>query len=236
MSEDKFVVLITGASGNLGTATLQLFAKNGAHLALVDLKVEELDKVVEEHGPDRVLVLKGDVTDEEVMKRVVGQVKEHFGQINALVHIAGTFRGGTPVHKTDLSTWDFLMNLNARSVVVMAKAVVPFMLEQGGGSIVTVGSRNVYHVSPSSVAYTASKTAVVKITETLSAELLNQGIRANAVLPSLLDTSENREAMPEADFSQWVHPKSVAEAIFFLTSEKAKDISGASLPVYGRVS
>jgi NAD(P)-dependent dehydrogenase (short-subunit alcohol dehydrogenase family) len=127
------------------------------------------------------------------------------------------------------------MTLNARSIIVMARAVAPIMIEQGSGKIVNIGARTGLQGSGGSGAYSASKAALIRATESLSESLKNQGINVNAVLPSTLDTQPNREMMPKADTAKWVAPAALADVIVFLASDAARAIHGASIPVYGRV-
>lgn len=237
MSENP-VVLITGASGRLGSAVVEKFATIGCRFILCDLKFgshifETLTKL--KYTKDQFLAESTDVTNVDSVKAVVNKAYQQFGRLDALIHIAGTWRGGSPVHQTDLKTWDLLMDINAKSVLVLARAVIPYMERQERGVIITIGSRNVVQISKNNGAYTAAKTATVRLTQTIAAELLHTGIRANSILLSILDTPRNRENMSHTDFTTWVKPESAAEIIFFLTSEAARDISGAVIPVYGRV-
>jgi NAD(P)-dependent dehydrogenase (short-subunit alcohol dehydrogenase family) len=156
-----------------------------------------------------------------------------FGRIDVLVNAAGGYRAGTPVHDTPLETWEFLLSLNARTAFITSSAVVPAMLEQGSGKIVNVAARAALKGGAKSAAYSASKSAVLRLTESLSAELKGSGINANCVLPGTIDTPQNREAMPNADTSRWVAPEALADVILFLASDAARAVHGAAVPVYG---
>jgi NAD(P)-dependent dehydrogenase (short-subunit alcohol dehydrogenase family) len=142
---------------------------------------------------------------------------------------------GEAVHETSAATWDLLMDLNARTLLNVAYAVVPAMLERRRGRIVTVGAaaatKGVAHMG----AYCASKSALIRLTEAMSGELKDKGINVNCVLPSIIDTPDNRAAMPDADPSRWVAPQSLAEVIAFLASDSASAIHGAAIPVTGLV-
>ena len=159
---------------------------------------------------------------------------ERFGRIDVLCNIAGGFRMGAPVHETPDADWDFLFGLNARSVLHTARAVVPGMIEAGGGKIVNVGAFAAQNGVASMGAYCASKSAVIRLTEAMAAELREKSINVNCVLPTIIDTPENRAAMPDADPGRWVSPEALAEVIVFLASDGARAIHGAAIPVVGR--
>jgi len=160
-------------------------------------------------------------------------IERGFGQLDVVVHIAGGFRMGD-VHETSESDWNFLMDLNARSAFNLAHGVVPIMKRQGSGAIIHIGARAALKSDAHVGVYAASKAALLRLSESMAAELLDSGIRVNCVLPSTIDTEANRKAMPAADPKKWVAPESIAEVILFLCSPAARDISGAQIPVYGR--
>jgi NAD(P)-dependent dehydrogenase (short-subunit alcohol dehydrogenase family) len=145
----------------------------------------------------------------------------------------GTYRGGKPVHDEPFETWELLFDANLRTTVMTVRAVIPVMLRQGSGRIVNVGSRSALHGGAKAGAYAASKSAVIRLTESLAAELAAAAIGVNCVLPGTIDTPQNRQAMPDADFSTWVTPETVAEVIVFLVSDAARGITGAAIPVFG---
>jgi NAD(P)-dependent dehydrogenase (short-subunit alcohol dehydrogenase family) len=159
---------------------------------------------------------------------------DHFGRIDVLAHTVGGFRAGTPLHETLLATLDFMLNLNAKTVFITNQAVIPHMLRQGAGKIINLAARAGLQGQSNLAAYSASKAAVIRLTESAAAELKQSGINVNCVLPGTIDTPQNREAMPDADFSRWVKPESLADVILFLASDAARDIHGAAVPVYGR--
>ena len=158
---------------------------------------------------------------------------QRFGGIDVLCHLAGGFRMGEAVHETSDATWDFLLDLNARTLINIAHAVVPVMLAAGGGRIVTVGAGAAQKGAGRMGAYCAAKASVIRLTEAMSAELREQGINVNCVLPSIIDTPENRADMPQADPSRWVAPAALADVIAFLASDAARAVHGAALPVTG---
>jgi NAD(P)-dependent dehydrogenase (short-subunit alcohol dehydrogenase family) len=158
---------------------------------------------------------------------------ERFGRIDVLCNLAGGFRMGDAVHDTPAATWDFLFDLNARTVLHMAQAVVPHMIERGGGKVVNVGAFAAQKGAAQMGAYIASKSAVIRLTEAMAAELRELNINVNCVLPTVIDTPENRAAMPDADPAHWVAPRDLASVIAFLASDAARAVHGAALPVTG---
>ena len=229
------VVIVTGAAGNLGSAVARAFQAAGARLVLVDRRAERLPRLFPEldGSPDHFLATSVDLTDEAAVKGMVEGALERLGRIDVLVNTAGGYRGGTAVHETPLDTWDFLLNLNARTVLIASSAVVPTMLAQGAGKIINVAARSALGGTRKLAAYSASKCAVLRLTESMSAELKQSGINVNCILPGTIDTPQNREAMPKADTSRWVPPEALADVILFLASDAARAMHGAAVPVYG---
>jgi NAD(P)-dependent dehydrogenase (short-subunit alcohol dehydrogenase family) len=232
MNFDNKTVLITGAAGNLGRAVAQVFADNGARLALVGRRIDSLRQAFGDETAQRLYVA-ADLMQPEQVGAAVGTVVERCGRIDVLCNLAGGFRMGDAVHDTPDATWDFLFDLNARTVLHMAHAVVPHMIERGGGRIVNVSAFAALKGTARMGAYAASKGAVIRLTETMAAELREQNINVNCVLPTTLDTPENRAAMPDADPARWVAPRDLASVIAFLASDAACAIHGAALPVTG---
>jgi NAD(P)-dependent dehydrogenase (short-subunit alcohol dehydrogenase family) len=164
------------------------------------------------------------------MDRLVQEVVSRFDRIDVLVNTVGGYRGGTPVHETPLETWDFLFNLNARSAFIASRAVIPIMLQRKRGKIVSIGSRSALSGQGNEAAYSAAKSAVVRLTESMSAEYKDQGIQVNAILPAALVSSADLQADPK----RGVTPDSVAQVVMFLCSEAGSIITGALIPTYGR--
>lgn len=219
-------VLLTGASGNLGRAVAAAFARRHANLVLLDRR-----RATQEDGGHFFLAV--DLLDAASVHAAVAQAAERFGRIDVLCNLAGGFRMGAPVHETSAADWDFLLDVNARSILHTASAVVPRMLAAGGGRIVNVGAYAAQRGAARMGAYVASKSAVIRLTETMAAELREHSINVNCVLPTIIDTPENRAAMPDADPRRWVAPQELAEVIVFLASDAARAIHGAALPVTG---
>ena len=225
-------IFITGAGGNLGRAVANAFAERGANLVLVDLQREALQKSFGASDARRELVA-ANLLDQAEVDATVNKALERFGRIDVLCNIAGAFRMGPPVHETKDADWNFLFDVNARTVLHTARAVVPGMLKAGGGKIINVGAYAAQKGVAGMGAYIASKSAVIRITETLAAELREKNINVNCVLPTIIDTPENRAAMPKADPRRWVAPQDLAAVIVFLASDAARAVHGAAIPVTG---
>lgn len=225
-------VVLTGAAGNLGRAVAGAFADRGASLVLVDLRQETLtERFGAEH--DRRLFVAADVLQQNQAQAVAARAIERFRRIDVLCNVAGGFRMGEAVHETSDETWSFLFDINVRSVLNMVRAVVPGMLEQGGGKIINIGARAGCRGAANMAAYCASKAVVIRLTESMAAELRQRNINVNCVLPTTLDTPQNRADMPDVDPALWVAPGDLAQTIVFLSSPAARAIHGAALPVVG---
>jgi NAD(P)-dependent dehydrogenase (short-subunit alcohol dehydrogenase family) len=229
------IVLVTGAAGNLGRAVAKAFLSTEAILALVDRAPDRLSGLFAEpvDTPRHLLAMGVDMSDADAVQAMVDRVIERFGRIDVLVNTVGGYRAGTPVHSTPLETWDFMLNLNARTAFIVSRAVVPAMQAQASGKIVHVASRAALKGSAKGAAYSASKSALIRLTESLAAELKRTGINVNCVVPGTIDTPSNRREMPKADHSRWVTPEAIADTILFLASDAARSIHGAAIPVYG---
>jgi len=229
---DGKTCLITGAAGNLGRAVAGAFASAGASLILVDLD----DKVLRSaYGRDdeRKALVRADLLDAASVAQAVAAAR--FDRIDVLCNIAGGFRMGHPVHETPEDVWELMLDLNAKSLINTARSVVPKMLAAGYGKIVNVGAVAGLRGGAKMGAYSASKSAVIRLTEAMSAELRDKGINVNCVLPSVIDTPQNRADMPGADPRRWVAPEALAEVVLFLASDAARAIHGAAIPVTGLV-
>ncbi len=222
------VVLVTGASGGLGSAVCNRFLEAGAAVVGVARSARARD------GQQRFTAVPADLTTPQGAHTAVDEALRETGRIDALVHAMGGFAGGRPVAETDDETWDRMMSLNLRPAFLITRAVLPAMIEAGRGRIVAVGSRAGVDPTPTLSAYGVSKAGLNALIQTIAAEVRDDNITANVVLPSVIDTPANRTAMPDADHSKWVSPEAVAEQIFWLCSEQAAEISGALIPVYGR--
>ena len=222
--------LITGAAGNLGRAVAGAFASAGASLVLVDVDDKALRSA---HGRDdgRKRLVRTDLLDAASVAKEVSAL----GRIDILCNIAGGFRMGHPVHETPEDVWELMLDLNAKSVMNTARAVVPKMLAAGYGKIVNIAAVAGLRGAAKMGAYSASKSAVIRLTESMSAELRDKGINVNCILPSIIDTPQNRADMPGADPRRWVAPEALADVILFLASDAARAIHGAAIPVTGLI-
>lgn len=230
------VVIVTGGAGNLGQAVTRAFYAAGARVAVVVRKRQDAIDAFGADLPegDRCVYVAGDLADESSVAGIVREVMDRFGHIDALVNTAGGIRAGTPLHETPVDVWDFMMSLNARTVFLMSRAVIPHMLARRRGRIISISARAALKGTAKHGPYNAAKMAVIRLTETMAAELRQQGITANCILPGTIDTPANRAETPDADFTRWVSPESLAGVILFLASEAAADVNGAAIPVYGR--
>jgi NAD(P)-dependent dehydrogenase (short-subunit alcohol dehydrogenase family) len=226
-------VVVTGAFGALGSVVARAFGRAGARLALIDVAKPSAEIAAEFPAP-HVLLGGADLSDLEATRKAMAAIAMRFGGIDVLVNVAGGFRWEKLVDG-DVGTWDSLYAMNLRSAVVACKCALPAMLEHGrGGRIVNIGAGAAAKAGAGMGAYAASKAGVQKLTEALAEELKDRGITVNAILPGTIDTPRNRLDMPTADFTRWVAPEEIAEAILFLASDKARAITGASIPVFGR--
>jgi NAD(P)-dependent dehydrogenase (short-subunit alcohol dehydrogenase family) len=233
---DGKVVIITGSVGNLGMATALALQQVGAKTVLVDRSNDRLREsyVNVANSPNHLLASGVDLANPDSLGQVVKTAVGRFGSIDALVNTVGGWRGGKPAHETDLADWDFLFGINLRTTLLCCRAVIPQMLRQGNGRIVNVASRDALAGSAGYSAYCASKSAVLRLTESMAAELKNSNINVNCIMPGTIDTPQNRKAIPNGDFSKWVAPEAIADVILFLISDAARAINGAVLPVFGK--
>jgi len=230
------VVIITGATGNLGFATARGFQAVGARTVLVDRSQERLKELFGEFAdsPQHLLAGGVDLSDAGSLSKLVTDTMARFGRIDALVHTVGAWRGGKPIHETDLADWDFLFGVNLRTTLLCCRAVIPQMLKQGRGKIITVASRDGLAGSAGYAAYSASKSAVLRLTEALADEVKASNVNVNCILPGTIDTPQNRASQPKAFFTKWVEPSAIADVILFLASDAARAINGAAMPVFGK--
>jgi NAD(P)-dependent dehydrogenase (short-subunit alcohol dehydrogenase family) len=231
---DGKVVLVTGATGNLGQVVARRFAGEGAKLTLAARNADDLKALAEELGGD-TMTEAADLGDPGSVDALVKRIEARFGGIDVLAHTVGGYAAGKPVHETGIDVLEKVINLNVRPVFVTCGRVAKSMVERGqGGKIAVVLAKSALKGSANNGAYTASKAAAQRIVESMAAELRDQNINVNAVLPSTIDTPQNRKEMPNADPAKWVTPEDVANAILFLASPQGAKLNGASLEVYGR--
>jgi NAD(P)-dependent dehydrogenase (short-subunit alcohol dehydrogenase family) len=228
-------VLVAGGTGGLGRAVSLAFLKESAKVTVTYRRSDEFD-ALKKAADARASSLEGqqlDVTDESAARRFIESVASKSGGIDVLVNAVGAYAGGMPLWETDPKVFDQMLTLNVRSGFVLSRAVVPVMLKQGTGAIANVASQAAVNHSAGAAAYAASKAAAVAMIDCLAADLKGTAVRANSILPSIIDTEVNRKAMPGADFTKWPKPDEIARVILFLCSDDAKLIHGAAVPVYG---
>ena len=229
------VVLVAGGTGGLGRAVSLAFLEEEANVVVTYRKNEELDALKADAG-EHVSRLAGrvlDVTQESAVRGWIGDVRAHHGRVDALVNTVGGYAGGKKLWEDDPSVLDRMLQLNLESGWILARAVVPVMLAQGHGAIVNVASKAAIEHGAGNAAYSASKAAAVAMIDSLAEDLRGTGVRANTILPSIIDTEANRKAMPKANFAKWPKPEEIARVILFLCSDDAGLIHGAAIPVYG---
>lgn len=224
------VLVITGSYGVLGQAVAATLSGYGAKLAMLDHAHASSSA-----QPSSALHYGGvDLTQVDAARAVMARVFKEAGRLDGLINIAGGFQWEKMVGGT-LESWDSMYRLNLRTAVVSCQAALPYLLQSGSGRIVNVGALGAVKAAAGMGAYAASKAGVAQLTEALADELKDQRITVNAILPSTLDTPKNRLDMPSADFSRWVAPAAAAEVIAFLVSNEASAVTGALIPVAGRV-
>lgn len=231
MQLDNHVIAVTGGFGVLGSAVVATLRAQGAKVAAIDLA----DVPAGSADATDCLQLGGtDITDEAVARAAFDRIVQHYGGLDGLVNIAGGYRW-QPVADSRVETWEFLQKVNLRTAVTATLAALPHLQARGGGRIVNIGALGALNAGAGNGPYAASKAGVHKLTEALAAEQKDHGIQVNAVLPSIIDTPANRKDMPDADHRRWVAPEAIADVIAFLLSPAARAITGALIPVPGRV-
>jgi NAD(P)-dependent dehydrogenase (short-subunit alcohol dehydrogenase family) len=227
------VALVAGGTGALGRAVSIVFLEEGATVAVTYQKQDEFDALRAAAGV-RAAQLEGhsiNVTSESAVHQLVTAMVAKHGRLDILTNAVGGYAAGSKLWETERRILDQMLSLNLLSGYALARAVVPAMLKQGRGAIVNVASRAAIDHAASAAAYAASKAAAVAMIDSLAADLKDTGVRANSILPSIIDTEANRKAMPDADFAKWPKPRDIARVILFLCSDDAKLINGASIPV-----
>ena len=228
------VVLVTGAGGALGSAVCEAFDAAGATVCGADVVTPESEDFLLD--PAVIEFYQGDFTDEDDVADTVEAIVDEHGGLDYLVTVAGTWRGGTPVEETDVDTFDFLFDVNLKTAFLASKHALPHLRESASdddrAGIVSISARSSLEGGEGDGLYRATKAGVRILTETIAEENLGE-VRANAVMPSVIDRPMNRKMMPDADFEEWVDPGDIAQVIVFLCSEAASVTSGAAVPVYG---
>jgi len=226
------IVAVTGGFGQLGVAVVRAALDAGAQVAALDRARQPADA----KALAGALALGDiDLAESSAATKAVDQVVAQLGGLDALINIAGTFRWES-LETGSVDTWDLLYRVNLRSAVNTSHAALPHLTKRGGGRIINIGAGAAAAKAGAGMgAYTASKAGVAKLTEALAEEVKDHGITVNAILPSIIDTPANRADMPNADFNRWVPARAIADVIVFLLSDQASAVTGALIPVSGRV-
>jgi len=233
-SED--VIVVTGAAGNLGSAVVKRFLRQGGKVCALDHRRGRLEGLfADSTGEGQLHIYEGvDVTDRKALENLAGRISSEVGEVSVLVNTVGGFTMGERVHEISTTTWQRMMAINVHSFLNTSAVFVPGMLEQEHGKVISIASKAALSGGAKTGSYAAAKGALLRLTESMAAELKSQNIQVNSVLPSTIDTPENREAMPNADFSKWVTPEQVADVIVFLSSTYSSGVTGAAVPVFGK--
>lgn len=229
------VVLVAGGTGGLGRAVSLAFLEAGDRVAVTYRKEEELAALsgAAGQGQSRLSGHRADVTREAETRALVDEIASRHGRLDAVVNTVGGYGGGAKLWEEDAALLDRMLDLNLRSGYALARAAVPVMLRRGHGAIVNVAARAALDHPAGLAAYAASKAAALAMLDSLAADLKGTGVRANTILPSIIDTEANRRAMPKADFAKWPKPEEIARVVLFLCGDDARLIRGAAIPVYG---
>jgi NAD(P)-dependent dehydrogenase (short-subunit alcohol dehydrogenase family) len=229
------IVLVAGGTGGLGHAVSLTFLEKGATVITTFRSQADFDNLKNAAGADSSR-LEGhavDVTDEAAVRQLVEKIVGKYRRLDVMVNTIGGYAGGTKLWELETRVFDQMMALNVKSSYTLSRAAARAMLKEGMGAIVNVSSKAALDHGAGAAAYAASKAAALAMTDSLAADLKGTGVRANTILPSIIDTPANRKAMPKADFSKWPKPEDIARVILFLCSDDARVIQGAAIPVYG---
>jgi NAD(P)-dependent dehydrogenase (short-subunit alcohol dehydrogenase family) len=230
--------LITGGTGALGSAVAARFLSDGYGVAVTYRSPPEWEALRGRHAAEeeegRLVGVAADVTRHDSMEAAVRSAAGAFGGLRVLAHIAGGYTGGTTVEKVTEATVRGMLELNLVSAFWAAKHGIPFLRDSGTGRLLFVSSRGAVETSPGAAAYAASKVGLHALVSTLARELKDTDVTVNAILPSVIDTPQNRAAMPKADASKWVRPEQIASLLAYLGSESSSAVTGALVPIYGK--
>lgn len=229
------VVLVAGGTGGLGRAVSLAFLNAGADLVVTYIADQELANLRAAAGgsANRLTAHQVDVTNEEAAQRLIDGIIADRLRLDVLVNCVGGYAGGVKLWESDAKTLNRMLTLNLWSGFALSRATAKAMVKQGMGAIVNVAAKAALDHPGGLAAYAASKAAALAMIDSLAADLKGTGVRVNSILPSIIDTEPNRQAMPNADFATWPKPEDIARVIAFLCSDDAKVIHGAAIPVYG---
>jgi NAD(P)-dependent dehydrogenase (short-subunit alcohol dehydrogenase family) len=228
------VALVAGGTGGLGRAVTEAFLEAGYTVAVTYHTPEKWTALQKDVGPDaRLEGFRVDVTDEAAVKGLIETLVSKHGRLDALVNAVGAYAGGIKLWEMEASVLEKMLSQNLRSGYALAHGAVAAMLKQGSGAIVNIAAKAALDHAAGASAYAASKAAALAMMDSLAGDLKGTGVRVNSILPSIIDTEANRNAMPAANFGKWPEPGDIARVILFLCSDEAKVVHGAAVPVYG---
>lgn len=229
-------MLVTGGTGALGTSVTRRLLGDGHQVAVTWVVEEEADRTWRELAElGDLFLVRADLTKPPDVARMLDEIGEQVGPVDALVHLVGMWRGGVSLGETEDAAWDLVMDVNLRTAFNCARAVLPGMLERGWGRLIFVSSRTAHQEQAQQVPYAVAKAGVAALAGAIADETRGTGVTANAVEPSIIDTPANRRSFPGSDPGRWVSPDQLAATISFLTSGAAAAVTGAILPVPGDV-
>lgn len=229
------VVIIAGGTGGLGAAVSEAFAREGANVVVTYRLAEEYQRLTRQlqGSAERLSGEAVDVTDEAATRKFLERVQARYSRVDALVNTVGGYVGGSKLWEVEPQVLTRMFTINVNPFHSLVRAALPAFLARGRGALVNVAAKAAIDHPAGAAAYAASKAAALAMTDALAAELHGTGVRVNCVLPSVIDTPANRQAMPKANFAQWPKPADIAEVILFLCSDAARVVHGAAIPVYG---
>jgi NAD(P)-dependent dehydrogenase (short-subunit alcohol dehydrogenase family) len=228
------IVVVTGAAGNLGRAVVARLGLRGCRLIGVDREPAGIIAALEGTGEGHLVKAGVDLADPRAVAALVAEILRETGRIDGVVHTVGGF-AFAPIADSDAALFERMFRLNVLTTVNILQAAIPPMRKAGKGSIVAIAAGAALRAPSGLAAYAAAKAGVLRIVESFAEEAKGDGVRVNAVMPSIIDTPQNRAEMPDADFARWVRPGEIAEVIDFLVSDAASGVTGAAIPVPGRV-
>lgn len=226
-------MIVSGGSGALGRAVVAALLHDGARVAVPYRQAAAWDALRASHPTDCLWGASADLADPTAAGRFVEQAVGWLGRLDGVAALAGAYAGAGPLEQAPESEWEHMLRANLQTTWALARAALPHLLEHGG-SIVTVGSRAVETLRAGAAAYAVSKAGVHALTRALAVENQARGVRVNCVVPGVIDTPENRRAMPRADHSRWPAPEEIARVVLFLLSPASAPVTGALVPVPGR--
>lgn len=235
---DERVAVVTGATGALGMVVTRELLVRGIRVVSTYKSQGPQKELLDFLGPlsSGLFSVEADVTRQKDVDNLFQKAAERYGRVDILLNIVGAFKGGNEIQSTTEDEWDFMMNVNLKSAFLCSKAALAYMIKQNYGKIVSVAARPAIEkrYRAKAGAYSVSKAGVVVLTETIAEEVRKYDVTVNAIMPSTIDTPDNRRNMPQADFSKWVKPEEIAKVILYLISDDSKITSGAAIPVYGK--